>query len=69
MTPNQMVKILDGQLTDCYAEISEKQGRIAELEHALSDLTGVFSADGVLLKGTHLNATLYCARAALKAKP
>jgi hypothetical protein len=35
MTPKQMVEILDGQLTDCYAEISEQQGRIAELESEL----------------------------------
>jgi hypothetical protein len=38
MTPKQMVKILDGQLTDCYAEISEKQGRIAHLETVLRSI-------------------------------
>jgi primosomal replication protein N len=32
MTPKQMVEILDGQLTDCYAEIEAKNARIAELE-------------------------------------
>jgi hypothetical protein len=42
------------------------QARIAELEKALADMTGIFSADGVLLKGTHLRATLHAARAALK---
>ena len=35
MTPKQMVESLDGQLTDCYAEIEVKNARIAELEAAL----------------------------------
>jgi hypothetical protein len=38
MTPKQMVNILDGQLTDCYAEIAEQQARIAELESALQGI-------------------------------
>jgi hypothetical protein len=36
MTPNQMVKILDGQLKDCHADIEAKTARIAELEAALN---------------------------------
>ena len=36
MTPKQMVEILDGQLTDCYAEIEGKNDRIADLEAALT---------------------------------
>jgi hypothetical protein len=35
MTPNQMVKILDGQLKDCHADIEAKTARIAELEGKL----------------------------------
>jgi hypothetical protein len=50
-------------------EIAESQARIAELEAALGDMTGLFSADDVLLKGTYLRYTLHQARAALKAKP
>jgi hypothetical protein len=42
------------------------EARIVELEEALRDMTGLFSMDDVLLKGTHLRATLHSARAALK---
>jgi hypothetical protein len=35
MTPKQMVKILDGQLKDCHADIEVKTARIAELEASL----------------------------------
>jgi hypothetical protein len=35
MTPKQTIKILDGQLTDCYADIEIKTARIAELEASL----------------------------------
>jgi hypothetical protein len=42
------------------------EARITELEEALADMNGLFSADDVLLKGTHLHATLHQARAALK---
>jgi hypothetical protein len=43
MTPKQMVakrmvEISGGQLTDCYAEIAEQQGRIAELEAVLREI-------------------------------
>jgi Zn-dependent membrane protease YugP len=38
MTPKQMVEILDGQLTDCYAEIEAKNARIAELKAALQEI-------------------------------
>lgn len=39
------------------------------LREALSDMIALFSADGCLLKGTHLNATLGRARTALSAPP
>jgi len=37
------------------------------VKEALQDMVSLFSADNVLLKGTHLNATLELARAALRA--
>ena len=40
--------------------------RIDEMEEALLDMVGLFSADDMLLKGTHLRAALKQARAALK---
>jgi hypothetical protein len=41
MTPNQMVKILDGQLSDCYAETSKRQERIDRLEDALRSILAI----------------------------
>jgi hypothetical protein len=41
------------------------QARIDEMEEALLDMVGLFSADDMLLKGTHLRAALKQARAAL----
>jgi hypothetical protein len=41
------------------------QARIDEMEEALLDMVGLFSADDMLLKGTHLHAALKQARAAL----
>lgn len=38
---------------------------LRELAEALEDMAGLFSADGVLQRGTHMNATLELARAAL----
>ena len=43
------------------------QAENARLREALQDMVSLFSADNVLLKGTHLNATLELARAALRA--
>jgi hypothetical protein len=73
-----MVEILDGQLIDCYAEISEKQGRISELEAAndAAEQSGQnsdgglwrFWADKSLELATQ-NAALKKEIAALKAKP
>ena len=40
--------------------------RIDNLEQVLRDMVDLFSADDMLLKGTHLHATLKLARAALK---
>jgi len=42
--------------------------RVAEMREALGDMVDLFSADNILRKGTHLNATLQLARIAL-AKP
>tara|TARA_R110002126_G_C10399249_1_gene495713 strand:+ start:409 stop:648 length:240 start_codon:yes stop_codon:yes gene_type:complete len=42
------------------------QARIDELEEALGDMVDLFSADDMLLKGTHLHATLKQARATPK---
>jgi hypothetical protein len=44
MTPKQMVESLDGQLTDCYAEIEVKNARIAELEAALRQMAALYGA-------------------------
>ena len=44
------------------------QARIDEMEEALLDMVGLFSADGMLLKGTFLSAALKQARAALKGR-
>ena len=62
MTPKQMVEILDGQLTDCYADIAEQQGRIAALEAALDGLLEI--ADPAWDPIAFSNA-----REALKGKP
>ena len=42
------------------------QARIDTLEEALGDMVDLFSADDMLLKGTHLHATLKLARAVPK---
>ena len=42
------------------------QARIDTLTEALRDMVDLFSADDMLLKGTHLHATLKQARAALE---
>ena len=49
MTPKQMVESLDGQLTDCYAEIEVKNARIAELEAAndAAEAAGEYSDGGL----------------------
>jgi hypothetical protein len=39
-----------------------------DLEEALFDMVGLFSADNMLLKGTHLPSALYAARAALQTR-
>jgi peptidoglycan hydrolase CwlO-like protein len=63
----------NGKLGDAVAYATQKfthqEARILQLEAALADMTGLFSADDVLLKGTHLRATLHQGRAALKPKP
>jgi hypothetical protein len=41
MTPIQKVKILDGQLSYCYAEMSKRQERIDRLEDALQSILGI----------------------------
>jgi hypothetical protein len=41
MTPNQMIKILDGQLSDCYDETSKRQERIDRLEDALQSILAI----------------------------
>ena len=71
MTPKQMVEILDGQLIDCYAEISEKQGRIAELETALLLMVN-HEVNYMYLNNLgdpEAQHRIKQARAALKAKP
>lgn len=51
---------------DTYSEERDAaEGRVAALTEALGDMVGLFSADNVLRKGTHMNATLKLARAAL----
>lgn len=50
------------------AELAAANAREAGLRAALGDMVDLFSADNVLRKGTHLNATLKLARIAL-AKP
>ena len=47
-------------------ELEKAQARIDELEEALGDMVDLFSADDMLLKGTHLHATLKLARAVPK---
>jgi hypothetical protein len=44
------------------------QAGIDEMEEALFDMVGLFSADNMLLKGTHLPSALYAARAALQTR-
>jgi hypothetical protein len=44
------------------------QASIDEMEEALFDMVGLFSADDMLLKGTHLRAALKQARAALQTR-
>ena len=46
--------------------INKQARRIEELEEALLDMVGLFSADDMLLKGTFLRGALKQARAALK---
>ena len=49
---------------DTYSEERDAaDGRVAALTEALGDMVGLFSADNVLRKGTHMNATLKLARA------
>ena len=48
------------------ARIEELEAENARLRAALQDMIALFSADNVLLKGAHLNATLELARAALR---
>ena len=55
---------------DTYSEERDAaEGRVAALTEALGDMVGLFSADNVLRKGTHVNATLKLARAALAQTP
>lgn len=55
---------------DTYSEERDAaEGRVAALTEALGDMVGLFSADNVLRKGTHMNATLKLARAALAPTP
>ena len=55
---------------DTYSEERDAaEGRVAALTEALGDMVGLFSADNVLRKGTHMNATLKLARAALAQTP
>jgi hypothetical protein len=42
--------------------------RIDEMEEALFDMVGLFSADNMLLKGTLLPSALYAARAVLQTR-
>lgn len=55
---------------DTYSEERDAaEGRVAALTEALGDMVGLFSADNVLRKGTHMNAKLKLARAALAQTP
>jgi hypothetical protein len=47
-------------------ELEQAEARIEEMEEALRSMVGLFSADDMLLKGTHLHAALKQARAALE---
>tara|TARA_R110000782_G_scaffold124557_2_gene216018 strand:+ start:2696 stop:2962 length:267 start_codon:yes stop_codon:yes gene_type:complete len=51
---------------DLATELNNAEARIDKLEEALGDMVDLFSADDMLLKGTHLHATLKQARATLK---
>jgi hypothetical protein len=46
----------------------EEKMQMEEMEEALFDMVGLFSADDMLLKGTHLPSALYAARAALQTR-
>ena len=45
--------------------IEELEGKLAKAGEALGGMVGLFSADSLLLKGTHLNMELDNARTAL----
>jgi len=47
---------------DLHRIATEQAAEIVLLKEALGDMVDLFSADNVLLKGTHLNATLILAR-------
>jgi hypothetical protein len=51
------------------AELATLRAQVERLTGALGDMVGLFSADNVLRKGTHMNATLKLARAALAQTP
>jgi hypothetical protein len=59
---NEVVKRLRSDKLKLLADLK----KIERMEEALLDMVGLFSADDMLLKGTHLHAALKRARAALK---
>jgi hypothetical protein len=58
---------LDGDEIE-YIRADIHEARIDEMEEALFDMVDLFSADDMLLKGTHLHTALYAARAALQTR-
>jgi hypothetical protein len=58
---------LDGDEIE-YIRADIHEARIDEMEEALFDMVGLFSADDMLLKGTDLRAALKQARAALQTR-
>ena len=62
-------------LQEVYADLEQAEARIEELEaklaravEALDGMVGLFSADAILRRGTHVNMELYSARDTLAAQ-
>ena len=50
------------------ARIEELEGKLARAVEALDGMVGLFSADAILRRGTHVNMELYSARDTLAAQ-
>ena len=50
------------ELEQAEARIEELEGKLARAVEALDGMVGLFSADAILRRGTHVNMELYNAR-------